>query len=289
MASRAVLAAIERRLGGRVSRCRAVGGGDVARAEELLLADGRALFLKTREDAPPTMFAREADGLALLAAPEALRVPEVLACSGADEPGYLALELVRPAPIASDFDDRLGRGLAALHRATLASFGLPHDNFLATIAQSNAPSVDWPSFYRDRRLAPLVESARDRGLLPRRMLDDFDRLFARIDELARTSEPPARLHGDLWSGNVIVDERGEPCLVDPAVYGGQREIDLAMIKLFGGFGPRVFDAYREAWPLEPAAEGRVSLYQLYPLLAHVALFGASYVPSVERALGAALR
>jgi fructosamine-3-kinase len=112
----------------------------------------------------------------------------------------------------------------------------------------------------------------------------FERLFAALPDLAGPDEPPARLHGDLWGGNLLVDDAGAPCLIDPAVYGGHREIDLAMMRLFGGFGPRVFAAYDEAWPLAPGHEERVGLYQLYPLMVHVNLFGGGYVGSVESSL-----
>ena len=112
----------------------------------------------------------------------------------------------------------------------------------------------------------------------------FDQLYRRLGDLVGTTEPPARLHGDLWGGNVIVDDQGGPCLIDPAVYGGHREMDLAMMRLFGGFSPRVFAAYEESFPLAPGAHERVPLYQLWPLLVHVALFGGGYVASVEAAL-----
>jgi fructosamine-3-kinase len=113
----------------------------------------------------------------------------------------------------------------------------------------------------------------------------FEQLLPRLEELVGPPEPPARLHGDLWGGNAMVDERGQPCLIDPAVHGGHRELDLGMMRLFGGFSPRVFAAYEEAFPLAPDSEARVPLYQLYFLMVHVNLFGGSYVGSVESALG----
>jgi fructosamine-3-kinase len=125
--------------------------------------------------------------------------------------------------------------------------------------------------------------------LPASALGAFDRLFARMETAVGPSEPPSRLHGDLWGGNLHTDARGMPCLIDPAVYGGHREIDLAMMRLFGGFGAHVFAAYEEAYPLEPGHEGRVALYQLYPLLVHVNLFGGSYASSAMHALEDALR
>jgi fructosamine-3-kinase len=197
---------------------------------------------------------------------------------------YLVLEYLDPGRPTGDFDERVGRGLAALHRAGPERFGLDHDNFIGRLPQSNTPCDDWAEFYQSRRLEPQLRMASDRGLADTAMRRDFDRLFARLTERVGPKEPPARLHGDLWGGNLHRDGHGEPVLIDPAVYGGHREVDLAMMRLFGGFSARVFAAYAEAWPLAAGHEERVSLYQLYPLLVHVNLFGGGYVGSVKRAL-----
>jgi fructosamine-3-kinase len=202
----------------------------------------------------------------------------------AHERGLLILEHVAPAARRAGFDDELGRGLAALHRFGARGFGLDHDNYCGRVPQRNEPLPTWAEFYRARRLEPLVRAAADRELLDAALVERFDRLFSKLDDLVGPREPPARLHGDLWGGNLHVDELGAPCLVDPAAYGGHREIDLAMMRLFGGFSPRVFAAYAEAAPLAPGHEGRVALHQLYPLLVHVALFGGAWVGPVGRAL-----
>ena len=273
-------ATVAESLGSEVTRARPLGGGDINDAYEVTLADGRDVFVKTNARAPADMFATEARGLAWLAEAEAIRVPAVLAV-GDD---FLALELLRSAAPAARFDETLGRQLAALHRHGAARFGLDHDNFIGRLPQRNAPCDDWAEFYRSRRLEPQLRAAADAGLLRGALRERFDELFARLDELVGPTEPPARLHGDLWGGNKHVDERGQPCLIDPAVYGGHREIDLAMMQLFGGFGARTFDAYDEAYPLSAGWRDRVPLYQLYPILVHVNLFGRSYLASVERAL-----
>jgi len=272
-------------LGSRVLKARPLSGGDINDAYEVGLADGRAVFVKSNVSAPNDMFVAEARGLAWLDEAKVLRVPRVLASAGANElTPFLALELIRSAPRASDFDDRLGRGLAALHRHGAQAFGLDHDNYIGRLPQKNTFGVAWPEFYRVRRLGAQLKAAVDSGLASARLRRDFDRLFAQLEDLCGPPEPPARLHGDLWGGNLMTDEQGEPCLIDPAVYGGHREIDLAMMKLFGGFGPRVFAAYKEAWPLADGYRERVALYQLYPLMVHVNLFGGGYVASVEAAL-----
>jgi fructosamine-3-kinase len=183
-----------------------------------------------------------------------------------------------------DHDEVLGQGLAAVHACSPERFGLAQDNWLAGIPQDNRASADWPSFYVERRLRPLLEAIAARGLASTRLRRGFDRVFAQMPALCGPSEPPARLHGDLWSGNAITDSSGAPVLIDPAVYGGHREIDLAMMKLFGGFSARCFDAYHEAYPLAEGHQDRVALYQLYPLLAHVRLFGHSYTSQLEHTL-----
>jgi fructosamine-3-kinase len=277
--SRAVAAA----LGADIRATRPVSGGSINEAYACELADGRRVFVKTNTR-HPRMFPCEARGLAWLAEAHALRVPSVLAVSGdGDRTGFLVLEYLE-ARRAPDHEVALGRGLAALHRAGAPTFGLDEDNYLATLEQDNTPAADWPTFYSQRRLSPLVSAAVDAGHAPRSWIGGFERLYARMDQVAGPAEPPARLHGDLWSGNLHADERGAPVLIDPAVYGGHREVDLAMLQLFGGPGPRCFSAYDEIYPRAPGHEERVPLYQLYPLLAHVALFGGSYVGSVDAAL-----
>ncbi|NVB42246.1 fructosamine kinase family protein [Pseudenhygromyxa sp. WMMC2535] len=286
-------------LGAGVARARAIAGGSINAAWAVTLSDGREVFVKARSSsgAPAEMFAAEVHGLEWLRAAISelgsafgdvqLRVPEVLACDPRGR--FLVLELLEPGPAKRDFDERLGRGLAALHRsgAALPGFGLEQDNFIGSLEQRNAPAAageDWPSFYRERRLAPLVALAAEQGLVDARLRRAFELLYARLEDRCGPPEPPARLHGDLWAGNLHRDAQGLPALIDPAVYAGHREVDLAMMRLFGGFSPRVFAAYEEAYPLSPGAEARVDLYQLYPLLVHAVLFGASYLDAVVGAL-----
>jgi len=284
---RALEVALGASLGSEVVSARPVAGGDINRAYEIVLHDGRSLFAKANPRSPRGMFAAEARGLAWLAEAGALRIPRVVAVAGpADAEQFLVLELVASGRPAPDFDERLGRGLAALHRhgALPPTFGLDHDNFVGSLPQSNAAAPTWPEFYRARRLEPLLRGAADAGLATSRMRQGFERLFRTLEDLCGPPEPPARLHGDLWGGNLLCDDRGAPCLIDPAVYGGHREIDLAMMRLFGGFGAGVFAAYDEAAPLADGHHERVTLYQLYPLMVHVNLFGGGYVGSVESAL-----
>lgn len=274
--------AVGRALGATLSEARRASGGDINDAWVARCGDAR-VFVKARRDAEPHTFRVEAQGLRWLAEPSALRIPAVLAHGEA--PPFLALEYIEPGSPAPDHDLALGRGLATLHRASPGCFGLDHDNDIARLPQDNTPGDDWPRFYWERRLEPQLHRARLAGLVDAALVRDFERLAARLPERCGPTEPPARLHGDLWGGNRLTDKDGAPVLIDPAVYGGHREIDLAMMQLFGGFSPRVFAAYEEAWPRSPGWQQRVPLYQLYPLLVHVNLFGGTYVPAVKQALG----
>lgn len=276
-------AALSEMLGEEVATARQLEGGDINEAYAVSLRDGRSIFVKTHPRPPAGMFAAEARGLCWLREVDAIRVPEVIGHSDS-EPAFLALELIATAPRVRGFDEQLGRQLAALHAFGADGFGLDHDNFIGRLPQRNARHADWASFYWCERLEPQIERACAHGLLDAETRSLCRSLETLLPERVGPPEPAARLHGDLWGGNLHVDSNGAPCLIDPAVYGGHREMDLAMMRLFGGFGPRTFAAYEEATPLAEGAAERVALYQLYPLLVHVNLFGPGYVSAVREAL-----
>lgn len=264
----------------------AVRGGDIAATLRLELGSGRLAFAKILTRDVDGALACEEVGLDWLREANALRIPEVIGRRETDHDQILVLEWIEAGPPAADYAEWLGRGLAALHRFGAPNFGLEQDNFIATLPQRNEPAEDWSDFYTRLRLAPLVERAARTGQMGSDVRRRFERVAARMPDLAGPPEPPARLHGDLWSGNALCDERGLPVLIDPAVYGGHREIDLAMMHLFGGFSDRVVDAYDEAFPLAPGWRERTALYQLYPLVVHVNLFGAGYLRPLVEALEA---
>ncbi|MGQ0520900.1 MAG: fructosamine kinase family protein [Actinomycetota bacterium] len=269
-----------------VADLRPMAGGDLNDAYAAELAGGTRVFVKTAADAAPHAYSREAEGLAWLARAGALPVPDVLAV--ADEPGgprFLALSWVEPGHRTTGTEEDLGRGLAALHAAGAPAHGGGHDLVLGPLTLPNDPCDDWPSFYVTRRLEPLARMAADRGALPPAAPGLLDRLAARLPELAGPPEPPARLHGDLWTGNVMTGAGGRPWLVDPAAYGGHREIDLAMLRLFGAPGPAFLAAYEEATPLAEGHEERVELWQVLPLLVHAVIFGGGYGASAVAAMG----
>ena len=280
-------ASVEARLGA-IRDARPVGGGCINHAMRIETAAG-PVFFKHNEDSSPGMFAAEADGLCALraVADGALRVPDVLAVHDAAEsvdaadgaPAWIALEWLEPGPRDPGFSEKLGRGLAHLHRSRQAGrWGWERANFIGSLHQSNEPTASWAGFWRDRRLAPQLDLARRNGRLPATE-GEWERLIDRLPDLLDAGEVdgPSLLHGDLWSGNVV-SAAGEPGIVDPAVHRGHREVDLAMAELFGGFDAAFHAAYREALPLAPGyREARRGVYQLYYLLVHVNLFGGGYV------------
>jgi fructosamine-3-kinase len=267
-------------VGSSVDEVHPVAGGDINQALRATLADGREIFVKYRRGARADMYEAEADGLAWLASSDAFRVPEVVAVGTADA-AFLALEWLQFGASTTLAQERFGQALATLHRVGADSFGYSRDNYIGPLAQPNDPAETWTEFYGERRVRPMARSAAAAGGIEERMLPAVDVLLSRLDALIASDEPPARLHGDLWSGNGAFLPDGTPCLIDPAVYGGHREVDLAMMSLFGGFEERCFDAYHEAFPLEPGWDERVPLYQLYPVLVHAVLFGGAYGATAE--------
>jgi fructosamine-3-kinase len=288
-------AAVARATGRAVRSLRRVGGGDINDAHSAELDGGGRAFVKTRADAPAGEYAAEAAALRWLGEPGGLGVPGVLGAS--DE--VLVLEWLAEGPAGDEA--ALGRGLATTHAAGADAFGAaapawPRDSRgaatdspsggaplrIGRLALPNDPLPDWPAFYAERRLRPLLAPARDRGALSDGGVRAVERVCDRMVDLAGPPEPPARLHGDLWTGNVLWSG-GRPHVIDPIAYGGHREVDLAMLRLFGSPGPRLLAAYGEVAPLAAGHEDRVALYQLFPLLVHAVLFGGGYGASVERA------
>jgi len=248
-----------------------VGGGDICRAFRGRTIGGSDVFVKTLADAPPGFFVAEARGLDTLRCADGPPVPEVLAV---DEHG-IALEWIAPGPTPDgESVAAFGRALARLHAGGCDGFGAPVDGFIGALPLDNRPADDWPEFYVRRRVEPYLSAldAADRAVV--------EDLCERIADIAGPAEPPALLHGDLWSGNVHWDAHGRGWLVDAAsVHGGHRETDLAMLALFGG--PRLdvlLSAYDDEFALAGGWEQRRPLHQLHPLLVHAQLFGGSYGP-----------
>jgi fructosamine-3-kinase len=279
--------AVGRALDATVVESIVVRGGDVAQAFRVELDDGRRVFAKMHPDPPAGFFTTEAAGLRWLAEPGALPVPQVLAASdgGGEEPPFLVLEWIELGAPQAHTEEALGRGLAALHAAAPATFGREDRRSTGSRGLPNEPCATWAAFYATQRLAPLARLAHAGDALPSRAIAALERLDAdRLDEVGGPEEPPARLHGDLWAGNRVVDVDGRSWLIDPAAHGGHREFDLAMMRLFGGFGADCFAAYDEVLPLAPGWEARVALHQIAPLVVHAIKFGGGYVEAAARAI-----
>lgn len=265
---------------------RPVGGGCIHRAFDVRADSGR-YFLKLNAPERLPMFEAEADGLAALAARDAFRVPRTLARGATGENAFLLLEYLALRPLASAEDGRrFAQALVAQHQDTGERFGWLRDNFIGATSQANGEDEDWTHFFVTRRLAPQLEMARSRGY-GGALLREADRLLERVPVLFLDDRPrPSLLHGDLWSGNAAIDVAGRPAIFDPAVYRGDREADLAMTELFGGFPPSFYAAYRAEWPLAEGYERRRTLYNLYHVLNHLNLFGAGYLGQAERMIRA---
>ena len=261
---------------GRRPRWQAIGGGSINAAGRLAMA-GRDFFVKLNDDDGLDMFEAEAAALGELAACRDLRVPAVVTLGRVDGRAFLALEYIALRPLGPSAGRRLGQGLAALHGLTAGAHGWWRDNTIGLTSQSNRRTADWRAFWRDERLAPQLAMARERGGGAR--LERLgERLLEALPALFEGHRPaPSLLHGDLWSGNAAADPEGRPVVFDPASYYGDRETDLAMSELFGGFPPDFLAAYDAAWPVDSGYARRRPLYQLYHVLNHYNLFGGGYL------------
>lgn len=272
----------EQLLGAAVVSTTPVAGGDVCTATRLRLSDGRSALIKTRPHAPEGFFEAEARGLRWLAEPGVAEVAEVLGVT--EDCIVLAwIEPTRPSPEGAV---ALGRMLAPLHASGAETFGAEQDGFIGTLPLPNRPADTWPEFFAVRRILPYLKLAADRGRIEPAGVAAVESVVRRIVDLAGPPEPPARLHGDLWAGNIVWTAERHAVLVDPAAHGGHRETDLAMLGLFGlPQLARVQAAYHEVHPLADGWQERQPLHQLFPLLVHAALFGGRYGQLAAEAAG----
>jgi protein-ribulosamine 3-kinase len=260
-----------------------VSGGCINNCFQVRTSHGNYFLKYNDANRYPKMFEAEASGLRLLHDAGAIKVPGVIAAGEVSSLSFLILEWIERGKAAKNFWTDFGSRLASLHRRTSEHFGLNHDNYIGSLAQSNRTSMSWINFFVQERLEPQLKSAIDSGVIGADTVQMAASLFKKLPALLPV-EPPSLLHGDLWNGNFIGDEEGHAALIDPAVYYGHREMDLAMTKLFGGFDPEFYSAYHASFPLVKGFEDRIDIHNLYPLLVHVNLFGGSYISQVEKIL-----
>lgn len=257
-----------------------VAAGNHNQGIRLACSEG-TFFLKLNFDHEKDILAREAQGLDLLRKSTFLKVPEVYGYGRVEDYNYLLTEFLAGGKKQPNYWENLGIGLAHLHLTQRETFGLESDNFIASLYQKNPDKDDWLDFFIEQRLEPLLGKAYFDRLIPLDFLKKFQEIYPKLGGIF-PKEKPSLVHGDLWSGNVIPTDSGEPSLIDPAIYFGHREMDLAFSRLFGGFDRQFYDSYESALPLEPEFESRIGVYNLYPLLVHLNLFGEAYLPGIQK-------
>lgn len=268
---------IESLISDKIVSSSSVGGGCINDAQKLTTSSGKKYLIKTNFYLPADTFFKEANGLKEIASSKSIRVPEVIAV----DRDFILLEFITSGNRTKTFLDDFGRKFAAMHKHYSDCFGFYEDNYIGSNPQINIADDeeknDWMKFYFNKRLKYQIKLAEKNSYLTTELNKAFMTLENKIDRIFEGHiVKPSLLHGDLWSGNYMIDENGEACLIDPAVYYGDREADLAMTKLFGGFGYEFYQAYNEAYPLDAGYEFRENIYKLYHILNHLNLFGTGY-------------
>jgi fructosamine-3-kinase len=253
-----------------------VYGGDINKAY-CIEDDNGLYFLKINSAGlHPGMFAEEAAGLEALKAGSTMYIPTVMGHGNVQQQQYLLLEWVQQGSATANFWENFGGALAQMHRQAQPYFGWHCHNYIGSLPQFNTKHNNWQQFYTECRLLPLVQQLHAKGAFNKAIVNEAEKLCSKLSSLF-PEEPPALLHGDLWSGNFMATTNGHACLYDPAVYYGHREMDIGMSRLFGGFDRRFYEAYHYHYPLQPGWQQRLPLTQLYPVLVHALLFGGHYV------------
>ena len=254
---------------------KSVGGGCINEASYVQLLD-KDIFIKTNLVDLEMMFQKEAKGLELLSEVNHVKIPKVISTGRTEDCSYLILEWIENGRSSTSSYEQLGEELANLHlNSRNEMFGLDHHNWIGSLEQKNDFFSSWDEFMIVNRYEVLLRQALSEELISRDEVRFFEKLYRELNTLI-PEEKPSLLHGDLWNGNVIYDQKGVPVLIDPAVYFGHREMDIAMTKLFGGFDEEFYRSYNEKYPMEKGWEERIKINQLYPLLVHLVLFGRSY-------------
>lgn len=275
---------IEDQLNCKINRIDSISGGDISNAFKIKTKDQNSYFVKCNSNPKASdMFLREKQGLESISKCQQIKVPQVMALIESQNEAVLVLEYIHSkTPDSSDFE-QLGRQLAKLHECTNTFFGFEFDNYIGELKQINTPQQQWPAFFSENRLQVQLKLAGQKGLLSELEIPSLDTLKSTLKSLI-PNEQASLLHGDLWSGNYLISTTGTPYLIDPAVYYGDKMVDIAMTYLFGGYPNAFYESYFYHTSEVNNKNERIDLYQLYYLLVHLNLFGNSYYPSVKRIL-----
>ncbi|MDO3625140.1 fructosamine kinase family protein [Mucilaginibacter sp. BT774] len=274
---------LEKELNATISKAGPVGGGSISHVYCLHTAKEKYLLKLNNKGAFPGMFKAEAEGLDIIKSTNSIHVPTVILQDNFESDSLLVLEWIetkRPNPQSSAL---LGEELAQMHRNTSANFGEVADNYMGSLKQGNRSHPTWAAFFIEERLKPMVELAINKHLINNTYIQNFEKLYKQLPGLFQ-EEPPSLIHGDLWSGNYLISVDNNPYLIDPAVSYGHREFDIAMTTLFGGFSNEFYEAYNHHSPLAKGWQQRLDLWNLYPLLVHLNLFGSGYLAQVRDCL-----
>ena len=283
MVKRQIIEQVQQTTGVELLNIKPVGGGSI-NLTYCLETKNRNYFIKINSKSKfPGMFEAEAAGLLLLGQSHSVNVPHVILCGDADDESFLLMEWIEARRPTAKASEQLGRNIAQMHKNTAECFGLDRDNYIGSLRQSNKQHDTWSDFFFEERLQPMVRMAVEKRLLNHNDVLAFEQLYKNLPGLFN-EEAPSLIHGDLWGGNFLVDHDQRPYLIDPAVSFGHREFDLAMTTLFGGFSDEFYSAYIEVSPLAKGWEGRIDLWNLYPLLVHLNLFGLGYLGQVRDCL-----
>lgn len=273
---------LHEKLGGKSSiyEIAEVPGGSINEVYRLQTAVGFFILKLNHAQQFPKMFELEAEGLGAIRKTKTVAVPEVIATGHIGYNSFLLMEYLETGIKTAASMQLLGSQLAQMHRNTSPDFGFEKDNYMGSLSQSNRKHDTWKSFFVEERLKPMVKLAFDASFIDQKLVSDFEKLYQKLGGLFE-EEKPSLIHGDLWGGNYLISSTGKPYLIDPAVSYGFREFDLAMTHLFGGFDADFYQAYQEAFPLQSDWRQRVDLWNLYPLLLHLNLFGMGYLGQVK--------
>ncbi len=257
-----------------------VSGGDINDAFKVV-TENNTFFAKVNSNpVAKDMFEKEALGLKLMKDKAQINVPEVVSTGTIENKSFLLLNWIEQGKSTPQTNENIARQLSKLHKTSNDFFGLYHDNYIGTLFQNNAKNKNWLEFYFSNRIEYQLRLAIDSNLMQKKYINKTERMFSKI-EADYPDVVPSLLHGDLWSGNYMIDDMGKAVFIDPAVYYGYREMDIAMMKLFGGFSSEVFTIYDQLFPLDHEWQSRIRFHQLYYILVHVNLFGGGYVSSAQ--------